>query len=762
MRINRREFCTAVAATTLTGPSAFASKQDRSVLPQNVAQKIDGVYAYAAHSVAAGEEIAFHVSASHAYRFSLVRLGSHYLDSSGDGVLVFEQSRRAAPHPIHPGSCVVVTNVPELPKSFSVSLWVRPFRIDGPRQSLLSHSRDDVPKGWDLAIDEGKIVLTGWGMKLVTKKQVIKNRDWQHIAASITPTQAVLWHDGSEVARLAWSPDMRQPRGVPMRLAASGRGDRNGHFLDGDLAAVMILPGAVEEQAIGKLFESQALSLPKELSPLAHWTFHEEVGETVADATGKGHDGLIINRATWMIGGPSFDAAQVDRFDKDYAPTRDPRRGHGLRFSADDLYDCQWPVAHRVKIPADAASGFYCGRFHYEDDNGKTLEHNYTFVVKAPAIKTEPAPILVLAATKTWRAYNWFPFSRNLPHGRHPWGQGNARNLNPGHKLPSYCLYRDHSAGQPTYQVGLNLPMPAGDPYRTYRGQELWGQWVANERLVHHWLDRHEYDYEVVTDFDLDADAGVLDGRKTLFIVGHSEYWSDAAYQAVDAFLKRGGNLVVLSANTMFWRVDMHRPGIMGCRKFPRGMLGSAWTRPGEVYHGPDKDRGGLMRFSGNPAWKVVGMETAGWGRDFLPYTVTHADHPFFHEPHEVGLKEGDTFGFFGDGTGMVGHEYDVRPSVLVGATKTMPPGYEDVADPPGMTVLAACLSDRKIIDYHANENLAADNPSGAISEILYWERPEGGRVFNIGSVSGPWGLHDDNHVSLLVRNVLHHFGHSE
>ncbi len=730
-------------------------------LPRNVAQAVDGVHAYAAHSVRAGGEIGFHVSASHDYRFSLVRLGTHHLDSSGDEVL-FEESGRAAPHPVHPGSCVVVPNAPGLPEAFTISLWVRPFRVDGPRQALISQSRDDLPGGWGISIDDGKLVLTGWGVTLSTGDKVVKRRAWQHVAASFTADEAVLWHGGREVGRLPWSPEARRDHGLPLRLGASGQGERNGHFLDGDLAAVMMIAGTADEAVVRGLVESEGLALPENIAPLAHWTFSEESGDAVADATGNGHDGVIINRATWMIGGPSFDAAQVDRFDKDYHPAGDPRRGHGLRLSADDLYDCEWPVAHRVTIPAGAPSGFYCGRFHYEDDEGTTLEHNYTFVVKSPAARSEVAPILVLAATKTWRAYNWFPFSKNLPHGRHPWGQGNAANHNPGHTLPAHCLYRDHAAGQPTYQVGLNLPLPAADPYRTYRGQQLWGQWVASERLVHHWLDRHNYDYEVVTDFDLDADPGVLDGRRTLFITGHSEYWSDAAYQAVDAYLKGGGNVVVLSANTMFWRVDMERPGIMGCRKYPRGMLGSAWTRPGEIYHGPGRARGGLMRFSGRPAWKVVGLETAGWGRgmDFLPYTVTNAEHPFFHEPHAVGLENGDTFGFFGDGIGMVGHEYDVRPSILVAATPQMPPGYEDVADPPGMTVLAACLSDRKIIDYLANANLAADNPSGVISEILYWERPEGGRVFNIGSVSGPWGLHDDEHVCRLVRNVLHHFGH--
>lgn len=732
-------------------------------LPKNEEQSVDGVHAYAAHSVRAGEDISFHVSASHDYRFSVVKLGSKHRDSSSD-VVLFKETRRAAPHPVRPGSCVIIPNAPELPKAFTISLWVRPFRIDGTSQSLISRSRDDLPDGWNLAIDGGKLVLYEAGMRVVSTGKPVKPRVWQHIAASLTPDETIIWHNGREVARSERSTKLQLNQTPPLRLAASGKGKRNGYFLDGDLSAVMILPGGATREKILSLIKAEGLFLPKNISPLAYWTFSEECGNTVSGASNQDFDGIIVNNATWMVGGPSFNAAQVDRFDKDYHPTSDHHRGHGIRFSADDLYDCSWPVAHRFTIPADAPSGFYCGRFHYEDDHGTTLEHNFTFVVKAPAKRDKPAPILVLAAAKTWRAYNWFPFSRNLPHGRHPWGQGNAEKLNPDHLLPAHCLYRDHRAGQPTYQVGLNLPLPSADPYRTYRGQKLWGQWVANERLVHHWLDRHDYEYEVVTDFDLDADCSLLADRKTLFITGHSEYWSDVAYHAVDEYLKNGGNVVVLSANTMFWRVDMQRPGIMGCRKYPRGMLGSAWTHPGEIYHGTDKARGGLMRFSGRPAWKVVGLETAGWGRsmDFLPYTVTQADHPLFHKPHPVGLKNGDTFGFFGDGVGMVGHEYDVRPSVLVAATPEMPPGYEDIADPPGMTVLAACLSDRKIIDYHANTNLAAENPSGTISEILYWERPEGGRVFNIGTVSGPWGLHDDKYVSRLVRNVLHHFQRTE
>ena len=43
--------------------------------------------------------------------------------------------------------------------------------------------------------------------------------------------------------------------------------------------------------------------------------------------------------------------------------------------------------------------------------------------------------------------------------------------------------------------------------------------------------------------------------------------------------------------------------------------------------------------------------------------------------------------------------------------------------------------------------------------EMVYWERPEGGRVFHAGSIGSGWALHSDRRFQALFRNVLHHFG---
>jgi hypothetical protein len=43
--------------------------------------------------------------------------------------------------------------------------------------------------------------------------------------------------------------------------------------------------------------------------------------------------------------------------------------------------------------------------------------------------------------------------------------------------------------------------------------------------------------------------------------------------------------------------------------------------------------------------------------------------------------------------------------------------------------------------------------------EMIYWERPEGGKVFNAGSIGSGWAVYHDERFQKLIRNVLYHFG---
>jgi hypothetical protein len=63
-----------------------------------------------------------------------------------------------------------------------------------------------------------------------------------------------------------------------------------------------------------------------------------------------------------------------------------------------------------------------------------------------------------------------------------------------------------------------------------------------------------------VSDYDLD-NAFILKNTKLLIVIGHSEYWSRKARENFDAFVDRGGNVLILSGNVMWWQVRYMNEG---------------------------------------------------------------------------------------------------------------------------------------------------------------------------------------------------------
>ncbi|MGI9244621.1 MAG: N,N-dimethylformamidase beta subunit family domain-containing protein, partial [Verrucomicrobiales bacterium] len=353
-------------------------------------------------------------------------------------------------------------------------------------------------------------------------------------------------------------------------------------------------------------------------------------------------------------------------------------------------------------------------------------------------------------------AYNSAPFPVNHGKGLINMGTGGLANSHPG--APTYSCYSDHHNGQPTYKIGMKVPWPAAGPNKTYIGGG-YSHLLRGERFLHLWLDKHGYDYDVITDHDLDRDPQVLDGYKAVLINGHSEYWSIPAYDGLDRYLKAGGAAVVMSGNTMFWRVSFDDSGeVMECRKFGKSIGGRARAKVGELYHSHDFKRGSLMRFCGYPAWRLVGLTCIGWGGGkFGHYKVDAPDHFLFNGPHEIDLDEGAAFGFATETMGAVGHEYDVRLSTLLRATEN--PVLDGLVEPQGITTLARSHDKRNVLDFNAEAHKARVGGEETIAEIIYWERPEGGRVFHTGSIATAWGMYHDEALSSLVKNVLHHFG---
>ena len=749
------------ASTVSTEPGRPETTGNRDTIPSHREIVLPGLHAYGKKSIAAGEEIDLRVSSSVPYQLSVVKLGPEPEIRENDPVLATFPDNKPRTQAIHPGSYVHIEN--GLPRDrplnqLTLECWIRPFSLSGWQGLVTQH---DYPErcGIGVFISDGKIAFHTDGGGQFTQSSLhytdaglLKTHQWQHIAATWDGKHKCIFLDGKPVARWAFAGPVRSGK-TALRIGAYADHGVAQNFYNGDIAMVSIHDRALNQNQVQERVDDRGLTIPQGKSVLACWPFSEERGTRVADAGVDARDGEIINRGTWMIGGPSFDASAIDRHDTEYDPTTDPNRGHGLRLASDELYNARWKVNHRFRIPADAKSGVYAGRFDFVID-GKPMRYFHTFIVRRPESRPK-ASLAVLMSTSTWLAYNSAPFPVNHGQTMTMMGTGGLATTHPD--AATYSGYRDHRHGQPTYKIGMKLPWPAAGPNKTYINQS-YSHLMRGERFLHLWLDKQGYDYDVITDRDLDRNPDLLTGYEAVVINGHSEYWSSRAYEGLDRYLDTGGDAIVLSGNTMFWRVSFDESDeYMEVRKYGTGIGGRKLAQVGELYHSHDFKRGSLMRFCGYPAWKVVGLTCIGWGGAFKPYQVDKPEHFLFNQPHKVGLKKGDQFGFIDQKTGAVGHEFDVRLSTLQRATAD--PAIKKLIEPKGIVTVASSEDARAVIDYNAEGHKPRIGNERTIAEIIYWERPQGGRVFHTGSIATAWGIYQDDSMSKLFMNVLHHFG---
>ncbi len=776
-RTSRRDFvrlaalAAAAHAAHAAPPRSTRPWRSHLAIPPHVPRPVPGVHGYAhAVSIRAGETIHLHVSNAMPCDVEVCRLGALVDDPAGDVVLHRFPTLPPNPQPIHPGSYVhVPKNLAFRPSAFSIEAWVRPWSLER-LQGVVSQEDKSSDQGFALGVGPdgyvGFFLGNGVGpdeavVHRTTPRRLSTGR-WHHLVATWDGQSKRVWIDGALAGEWPFTGPC-QLGSHPLRLGAMGEDGEATRFLDGDLAMVCLHDRAMDADEVARRHAERARAMPPRRHLLACWTFAEERGERVADASSHARHGRIINHGTWMVGGPSFNP-EVQRFG-DYQPQSDPDRGHALRLASDDLYDCRWPVTLSWKAPATAVPGVHVARVRYLRDGREHL-HHVTFIVRRSP-RRAPSPILVVCSTNTWRAYNGAPFG-TWPASLHA-VIGTDGLPSPDRSLPAFCLYRGHAAGQGTYQLGSLVPWPAASPYALYGGPTRYSHLLRAERFLHAWLASQGFGFDLASDLDLHRDPALLRRHKVVILNGHSEYWSTPALHGLEAFLRNGGNLAVLSGNSLFWRVSFDPSGqVMECRKVdaPGDQLPA--SRRGECWHGHDGQRGGLLRECGHHGWKLVGMETLGWNnqsepRNFGPYIATGASHFLFHRPEETGIADGEAFGH-GPGGGLPlanGHEFDVRLSTLKALQeKPDPAGASVPDDPPGIVRLANGVIPWKFggsaFDYFFRPIKPGTDQGG---EMIYWERPEGGRVFHAGSIGSGWALHADPRFQALFRNVLHHFG---
>src|SRR5690606_27626569 len=135
-----------------------------------------------------------------------------------------------------------------------------------------------------------------------------------------------------------------------------------------------------------------------------------------------------------------------------------------------------------------------------------------------------------------------------------------------------------------------------------------------------------------------------------------------------------------------------------------------------------------------------------------------------FQQPRDLGLHAGDTFGHAAN-TALpraIGHEWDLTTATKRRMTHHIPPGMRLPDCQEGIEVIAEGRRAHKgkLDAYLDSFGNATEALSGLSAEMIYWQRPQGGRIFHAGAVGASWVLGHDPTFEGLLHNVLAHFGH--
>jgi len=740
------------------------------------------------YSVAAGEKIAFKISLEEGTHFDarLVRVIHGDCNPEGPG-LKFRHIKSEAdgrykgkPQRIDAGSYMSVEGFPALAAgafTFFAMIWPTVPKRAG--QTLIAQ--------WDAKTESGfRIELTDGGQLAVTladasgptgelrSGRAMLERQWYAIAVSIDPAAGMVTLDQRPVqpysritdrahasARLAVAPDLvEQPllmAGCPERDGTIGR-----HF-DGKIDGPLILSGVHSpDRQDGYRRPVIDPSLLQHI--IARWDFSRDIRTTrILDVGPSQYHGRIVHLPARGMKGWNWTG-------EEHSWTRKPEEYGAIHFHSDDVYDAGWETSVEFSIPADLKSGAYALHVKSgESDRKATREEYIAFFVRPPRerkARTNRPEILVLASTASYIAY--------ANHGEHITARGAerqmARLLQFGHTdLYMYdhpelggSLYDCHADGSGVcYSSRLRPNLNFSPQYHSWLGGHGSGLYQYNaDTHLYDWLDHQGVDYDLITDEDLHTDGYELLRDYRVVVTGtHPEYHSTPMWDAMKAWIDRGGRLMYMGGNGWYWRIAYHDelPGVIEVRRAEDGIR--TWAaEPGEYYHSFTGEYGGLWRRIGRAPNVICGVGFIAQGFDVSSYyrRAPDANNPrakfiFKDVPDEI-------IGNFGlIGGGAAGIELDCIATNL--------------GSFPNMLRLASS-EDHNSMMMLANEeftivppNLGGDQNERVRADLAFGETPAGGAIFATSSIAWCGSLsHNgyDNNVSRICWNVLQRFADPE
>lgn len=732
------------------------------------------------YTAAPGDTIAFKVSLEEndSFEARLVRVIHGDANPKGPG-LKFRHIPTAADgrHPgftqkIDAGSYMNVANFPALaaPFTFYTMIWPTLLRRDD--QTILSQWDAKTRTGIHIGLKAGgqvTVTLGGAdGVKQAIAEKAMVERQWYALAVAIDPAAGRVTIAQSPLIPYALSDDRvaqeftlcRATAVAGLMLAGTAMADATiGRHFDGKLDSPILIDGIHPAELQDKLLRTpRDIELGRQL--IAHWDFSQKIDTPQTVDTGPyGHHGTLGNLPTRGMKGWNWTG-------EDHSWTRKPEHYGAVHFHSDDLYDAAWKTSVAVTLPQDLPSGPYalhvsCG----DSDLQATREDYISFFVTPPrdaAQRGKRPKLCFLAPTCSYIAY--------ANHAEHITARGVEvlmnRMVHFGHSdLWMYdhpelggSVYDSHADGSGVaYSSRLRPVLNFKAQYHSWlggHGSALY-QYNADTHLFD-WLEEKGFDYDVITDEDLHRGGLTLIEPYDVILTGtHPEYHSTAMWDAMKAWIDRGGRLMYMGGNGWYWRVAFsdHWPGAMELRRAEDGIR--PWiAEPGEYYHSFNGEYGGLWRRLGRAPNVMAGVGFIAQGFDFSSY---YRRAPDADNPRARFIFEGVPDEIIGDfglvGGGAAGIELDCITS--------------DLGSPTNMLRLASSEGHSGLMLLVNEEfgpvppNLGGDQNDRVRADLAFGETAAGGALFATSSIAWCGSLsHNgyDNNVSRITENVLRRF----
>ena len=421
-----------------------------------------------------------------------------------------------------------------------------------------------------------------------------------------------------------------------------------------------------------------------------------------------------------------------------------------FHFHSDDLYSADWQADFSLQIPKSMGAGIYAARLLASE-----TVYYVPFYVRAPRGAT-PAKLLFLVPTATNMAYANIKVRIVSPYSDAWSGKLTVVDPldlvmleHPELGLSTYDAHRDGSAVHYSSRLRPVVNCRPNESELTMAYNNL-----ASDLLLIDWLDHLGVDYEVMTDEDLHYEGvEALAGYRTVMTGTHPEYYSLQMLDALDGFVRTGGRLMYMGGNGFYWRVAFHPdlPGVIEHRRAQQNI--ARWNPgPGQSFHSFSGEHGGLWWDLGRAPQLLTGVGFIAQGFDLgAPYRRG----PAADDPRARFIFEGvddDIIGDFGlMSGGAAGIEID-----RLAPRRGSPTHALVVASSGGHTRLY------EAIDEVFPGGVDPETGQEAVrADMVYFECPEGGAVFSVGSIAYAFSLtHNDydNNTARIAENVLRRF----